>query len=392
MREVIEKLKQYPSSDFYRFLIDGDLHKNEHGWIGYGLREPGCIEGVFNGFQYALDTHLADKTLSLELLQNIHLKVAQNVQNTPTGNHMNPGSFRTNISDFMLLSEEFPPCGYCNEQGISEIKTFIEKYHAEGAGLIMPAREDLERSYDSQEEVDQAQKRIRSAIDQHEHVSYQNLLDGLPWRFRTPHPEHVPILVEKLFSSYNHLIAHAVKEEDKLRIIVSHIQELERIHPFRDGNGRTSYILLQRLLIQNGFLPTLMRVPNHIDGFDQQSLIDEIQQGMKYTQALIDNPRSSLFGYQTELFITPPEPDELEKEFSLDLPLDIGPYYVHPDIIRSYDRAVAKLQAMIQSLNAPVQISSVDSTFFAASAAAASSGSTQENNPMASSGNDYPKN
>ena len=61
---------------------------------------------------------------------------------------------------------------------------------------------------------------------------------------------------------------------------------------------------MQRLLIQNGFLPTLMELPNHLDGFDLDTVVAEVKLGIQYTQSLIDDPSITLFGYQTKKLST----------------------------------------------------------------------------------------
>jgi len=38
--------------------------------------------------------------------------------------------------------------------------------------------------------------------------------------------------------------------------------EYERIHPFRDGNGRTGRLILNKILIQNGLSPMIVYLGN----------------------------------------------------------------------------------------------------------------------------------
>lgn len=375
MRDVLDKLKQYPASDFYRFVVNGQLHSKEHGWVGYALREPGCVEGILEGFQCALED-ITNVNLSVELLLNIHKNVTQKITFRNGPNHFFSGQFRNSVPRFMLLDERFP-FGYCNKEGLVEIIAFIEKYDTEGAGLIFESEQEYERRQSANpEQAKQEDIIFRSMKSEHERLSYQNLEREEPWIFRTPFPEHVPLLVSKLLESYNHAIKRAESAEEKLDVIVSHVQELERIHPFADGNGRTSYILLQRLLIQNGFLPTIMANPNHLDGFDKHSVITEIKQGMLYTQALIDNPQANVFEYCTENIVAPEEPkDDFEKEFYVPMPVYVGRFHVDPDVIHSYNQAISNLKSFIYTLDIPrpAIAGSPFSMFPAASATIASS-------------------
>ena len=56
---------------------------------------------------------------------------------------------------------------------------------------------------------------------------------------------------------------------------------------------------MQRLLIQNGFYPTIMHNPNCLDGFDLDSMVTEVKLGMALTKKLLDDPNAKIFSYGT---------------------------------------------------------------------------------------------
>lgn len=345
--EVIHALKQFPKSDLYRFIIDGRLHESEKGWFEYALREPGSLPGVFAAFEFILGYDLANPSISSDLIKQIHLRVG-----TPVSipgyreSGIFPGKFRTDITSFTPIVEEKSD-GYCNEAGFDAIKDFVQRHLEKGSALFIAKftqadamRKLYQGEYKTQKELDDAFKAIKiyteQASDESIKASYQRLLEGEVWKFRAPAPEFVDSLVESVCQHYNSAIKVAATSEDKLRLIVSTIQEIERIHPFADCNGRTSYILLQRLLIQNGFLPSIMFNPNHLDGHQVESVIQELKQGMMLTQALIDDPDHQVFGYQT-----PKEP------LVCDL---IGSIRGVGGVIRDYYTAEQHLSDFIQSL------------------------------------------
>lgn len=74
----------------------------------------------------------------------------------------------------------------------------------------------------------------------------------------------------------------AESPDDKLRAIVVCIHELELTHPFPDGNCRAIVmLLLNKLLVQNGFLPTLLASPDYFDAFSIDELCKEVTDGIQ---------------------------------------------------------------------------------------------------------------
>lgn len=72
----------------------------------------------------------------------------------------------------------------------------------------------------------------------------QEILRGIP------DAEQVPNLMDALFSRFNS--EYDAGEIDPLILIASLIIEIYRIHPFKDGNGRTSRLIFLLLLYQAG--------------------------------------------------------------------------------------------------------------------------------------------
>jgi hypothetical protein len=63
-------------------------------------------------------------------------------------------------------------------------------------------------------------------------------------------------------------------------------QKLERLHPFEDGNCRTFYLLLIRLLLQQKLPPFLLEDPNSLDGFSRAELFNHVILGIDKFNAL----------------------------------------------------------------------------------------------------------
>ncbi len=97
-------------------------------------------------------------------------------------------------------------------------------------------------------------KRILSGIDDSNAGFYRNVpvrISGS--RTVLPNPLKVPDLMEQ----FNQWLMSA-DEEVVLKAIDAHYR-LVTIHPFKDGNGRTARLLMNLILIQAGFTPTIIR-------------------------------------------------------------------------------------------------------------------------------------
>lgn len=113
--------------------------------------------------------------------------------------------------------------------------------------------------------------------------------------------ELAKILIENrlriLTKRFNVDIKQAATFEKKLFLIVCYIQDCEQLHPFRDANCRTfCMLLLNFLLIQNGFPLSLLKNPNCFDLFSRHELVIEVIHGMNRTLALV-NGEENLFEF-----------------------------------------------------------------------------------------------
>ena len=83
-----------------------------------------------------------------------------------------------------------------------------------------------------------------------------------------------------------------------LKHIATFCRHLELLHPFPDGNGRVAVnVILNYLLVKNGFIPATFYEPNIFDMYSEDELVDCIKDGMGYTLLCAKTPDIKLFGY-----------------------------------------------------------------------------------------------
>jgi hypothetical protein len=88
--------------------------------------------------------------------------------------------------------------------------------------------------------------------------------------------------MRELLESYHHSTASTPFE--KLLEIIKFIRNCERLHPFTDGNTRTfSMLLLNHLLIKNGFPCVIRDEPNKIYAVTIEELCLDVLRGMQRT-------------------------------------------------------------------------------------------------------------
>lgn len=95
-------------------------------------------------------------------------------------------------------------------------------------------------------------------------------------------------LVAEVFLNYHTRLGRicsdkliANPKEEKIKLIAQTCQTLDQLHLFTDGNIRTIYLLLNKLLMENGLLPTTLEDPNIIDCFSVDEITAKIIAGQK---------------------------------------------------------------------------------------------------------------
>lgn len=293
--ESIVTFKRIPQQELYRLVVDGRYHCREKGWYNYALREKNCLPAAFNAIEFSL-TNLDERTVSPTLIKEIHRRASSRIGNITY--MITPGEFRKSPGGFVLSCNEGNL--WLNQAGFFEIYEKANNDWLQYGSVIAEVGSNFARMINESGDNDDPRSNL-VASNVPKKKLWSRIFHGNEIFFRSPNPEYLEELAKAICDQYNKSICLATTGDERLRAIATLVKDIEHLHPFHDVNGRTSTILLQRLLIQNGFLPAMLFDPNQIDGYDLNSLIMAIKSGIEITQSLIENPEFPVYAYNTSV-------------------------------------------------------------------------------------------
>ncbi|MBF7143943.1 MULTISPECIES: Fic family protein [Pseudomonas] len=117
---------------------------------------------------------------------------------------------------------------------------------------------------------------------------------GMVIRSPIPGPT-LKALIAELFQDYQTRLRD--RPEQTLENIVQLCQELERLHPFGDGNCRTfGVLLMNHLLTRHGLPLTMMDDPNVLDGYLLSECVTKVKEGQERVKQWIAPVSTSMPG------------------------------------------------------------------------------------------------
>ncbi len=134
-------------------------------------------------------------------------------------------------------------------------------------------------------------KRLLSGIDDYNAGFYRNCpvrISGS--RVILPNPMKVPGLMKNLFDNF--------KQYDRLENIIKLHLDFVSIHPFSDGNGRCARLLMNLLLMQNGFCPIIIRPRDrkrYINSIEKAQLTCDDADYMKFMLSRLSHSFDTIF-------------------------------------------------------------------------------------------------
>ncbi len=286
-------LKQFDKRQLFRFFIDGRLYKKENGWVRYEQRQPGCIEGLSLAFCHMIDNFELKEGISLDYLGKLHDLIFLKIDKKLRKNRY-PGEIREFRISFLV-----------RERATSRL----------GLGELMSER-SLKETFKKDIEGCQNADDIYQAIKNGKKIRYITETGYLPplldQASREKEPEHLyrqarkqvkANITHKTLAIINHFnnTIDTLEKPQQLRFIVDCVKELERLHPYVDGNTRVFIIvLLNHLLMLYDFYPVIFEEPSIFDARTTDEILEEVEYGQKLVKQLLDDPTSRVFGHSIE--------------------------------------------------------------------------------------------
>ncbi len=261
--------------DVWRLMIDRWQQKFR-GPYGFEKMESGYLKGMIEAFKYMLETK--DEKLTAHHLLSLHDKTIDGVLKDSkvlyNFNNLSSQLKQTLRDDFFINK------GYRNNTTVGyeflvKSSDILEgNQNATWAGideLIKKSLKDGGRNF-----IVEIYKRNQDGSP----VPNKNGIIGRLVAFKKT-AEECEARAKELIDSYYAEIASAQTPEEKLTVIARFCRNLESEHLFSDGNARLGVIILDKLLLQNGFDPTILINPNITDGFSVSELVEEIKKGQR---------------------------------------------------------------------------------------------------------------
>lgn len=292
----IQTLMDFDKKQLFRFFVDGRFHKKYSGWRGYEENEPGSVKGMLNAYSCMIDNFDLSAGLKAGYIRNLHKACMSNV--ITKNQKSSPGELRYLEAGFLF---------YAANTTIESLKEIFEQRQHDGTLLFHT--KDHEKTAD---ELDAAE--AYQIIQERKSLRYRpwypklnsrqidalDLKDSLEAFYTTKHYIQLQYAkkIDAMVAEFNTSIINAVEDEGKLLLISRLVRNLELLHPFPDGNGRTFIAaLMNHLLLFYGFLPAILNDPNIDAEYSVAEFAAEMKRGMGNTRILLDNPNATLFNY-----------------------------------------------------------------------------------------------
>ncbi|GEM_PF-1892546 len=314
----------FEKKDFlYLFLIDpARIIVNDH-YEKYVGRETGYGKSLLQAYQYALTTPILGMTEGL--LNDIHRIAMSHLPDANPGQYKEkPNSFAVTPSviidpnskeicknctfsvthegiqefiDYWLLGKIQPPFHYIAFQKKNDPLTGFIVCVEEGKLFI---KEIKNKKIIKKIELDKNNlQRLYTLLKD---FSYSCEVNSMP-AISSPGEmkQCVTLMLKRHVDEYNDEIKKATSENKKISTIVKHTQRIAQLHAFKDGNIRTCYVLLNKLLKENHLSLSIMLDPNRLDMCHIDLIVRTVKCGQEiYNQLMHLNSSEKKFTVTTE--------------------------------------------------------------------------------------------
>lgn len=284
----VEKIfANFPNHQYWKMLIDQAYWSVGPNYFDRD-QSPGYLQSVSRALYYNLLT--INQPLTADLILGLH-GVAYHKQDAHfIGKFVEESRFSITLKDI-------------TQDGLAELIEHIrlKKTPTRFLELIYPANEDINdlgdlnpNAYAKYPEMDPLG---HFKLDENKTSSElaERMLQLMKKReklvfLRTSTIDQVFNQINEYIETYHQEISEAKDDnEKKLAAIVKLIHYMHIYHPFGDGNGRTFiFILLNKLLIMNGFTPSIVQDPALFSCWSVSELVKEVKEGQLLFKSICD--------------------------------------------------------------------------------------------------------
>jgi len=286
----------FDSKQLFRFFVDGRFHKKYRGWVGYEKNESGSVQGILDAYCLMLDNFDLATGLTSIYIKNLHASCMAGV--ITKNKKSTPGDLRYLEAGLNL---------YHDKSTLASLREIIEQRSGEG-GMLFHSRQHqgTVESFTADEVLrilkEDGRIRFRTWYPNLDEEQQRKLIQpkSLGEFYEVKHYIQMCFAqrFDHLVERYNQEVAAARMPDHRLVAISRIVRDLELLHPFPDGNGRTLVaVLMNHLLLANGFLPAILWDPNIDAELSVLEFADEIRRGMKNTEMLLRDPSVTLYDY-----------------------------------------------------------------------------------------------
>lgn len=269
------------------FAMDGNKAKLPTGIDEWERREPGSLAGVLNAYAHCVNKIDTRQPFTTEDILKIHEQCVDKVSGTVYDKIKHRSTHSVN-KGFRKYSESvtfrFIPGVNLSKAGCKNVAEYIWNNIVDHENPSYM----LHHVSSAKEIEDILIQHVNTGADNHSPLS--PLIDGLvETKDNSTLPTRIQQVLDNLYQQLDNIPGDPQAEDLKITAIVSAVQELEQMHPFQDANCRTfCLVLLNSLLMQQGYDPAIIDDPNKFDGFSVEELVEVVKCGMQETRKLVE--------------------------------------------------------------------------------------------------------
>lgn len=272
------------------------------GWRLSEEREPGFVTAMLAAWELILDNFDLSGGVKAGYIKRLHKACTLNVR--MLNPKSSPGDLRYLDSMIMFHAHAVTPAG---------LEQLFTWRRGDGAPMFYEPGYDRPAEDLDPEEVLQAIRRERRLTFRpwyprvgDEEAEYLDRKGTMAFTgsfadfYRTKQAIQIAFAVrlDAILAEFNAAIARAEGAAAKLSAITCFIRQLEILHAFPDGNGRT-YVsaLMNHLLLYHGFYPAILYDKDVNIAISSDEWISAVEEGGENTRRLLEDPEARIHGY-----------------------------------------------------------------------------------------------